>query len=69
MSPISIKSEFQRSSKLNKKMPLIRSNKAVDRREDRRDDRKEDRIDNRIDRREDRYLVLISILSCKVWIF
>ena len=40
------------------KMPIIRSNKAVDRREDRRDDRKEDRIDNRIERREDRYKTL-----------
>ena len=41
-------------------MPLIRSNKAVDRREDRRDDRKEDRIDNRIERREDRYITLLT---------
>ena len=45
---------FGMKVKIRKIMPLIRSNKAVDRREDRRDDRKEDRIDNRIDRREDR---------------
>ena len=48
---------LRKSSKL-KKMPLIRSNKAVDRREDRRDDRKEDRIDDRVDRRDDRWVYL-----------